>query len=625
MDRDFAEWQVTDMAVASLAEVLVAEGLISKETLEAVLGERADTAEPVGDLLVRLGHITQRDKVQCLAKLYNVPIADLSTATIQPEVAGLIPHGTAVRLKALPIERSEGSPWAGAAPASPRGTLRVAMANPADVVALDELALITGCAIEPAIATEEDIAEAIARVFGQGEDVGDIIGEAVKETEPESHITIQDEQREPEFSLDELRAMVEGAPVVRLVNNIISRAVSARASDVHIEPEENRVRVRLRVDGLLQEVMTIPKHLQYSVCSRIKVMANMDIAERRSPQDGRVTVVARPHEYDLRISTYPAVFGENVVIRVLDKDASRFGLGTLGAQPDVQEQLAAIIEQPYGMILAAGPTGCGKTTTLYAAMNRLNSIERNILTIEDPVEYQIPGVIQASVNPKAGVTFANGLRTIVRQDPDVIMVGEIRDTETAEIAVEAALTGHLVLSTLHAGDAASSVARLMDMGIQPFLLASSLLAVVSQRLVRKICPKCQVAYDPPARLVQALALPTPTDEGVALQGHPEGSPSGSPPGRAGWPEGSPQGERAVYRRGAGCHSCGRTGYKGRTGVFEVMVADDSIRDLVMAQASSAEIARRAAENGMRTLWLDALSKVTAGITTIEEVLRVTRR
>jgi type IV pilus assembly protein PilB len=482
------------------------------------------------------------------------------------------------------------------------------------VVALDELALITGCAIEPAIATEEDIVEAIARVFGQGEDVGDIIGEAVKETEPGSDITIQDEQREPEFSLDELRAMVEGAPVVRLVNNIISRAVSARASDVHIEPGENGVRVRLRVDGLLQEVMTIPKHLQYSVCSRIKVMANMDIAERRSPQDGRVTVVARPHEYDLRISTYPAVFGENVVIRVLDKDASRFGLDSLGAQPDVQEQLAAIIEQPYGMILAAGPTGCGKTTTLYAAMNRLNSIERNILTIEDPVEYQIPGVIQASVNPKAGVTFANGLRTIVRQDPDVIMVGEIRDTETAEIAVEAALTGHLVLSTLHAGDAASSVARLMDMGIQPFLLASSLLAVVSQRLVRKICLKCQVAYDPPARLVQALALPIrqPADQGgdasVALQGHPSGSA-----------------ERAVYRRGAGCHSCGRTGYKGRTGVFEVMVADDSIRDLVMAQASSAEIARRAAENGMRTLWQDALSKVTAGITTIEEVLRVTRR
>jgi type IV pilus assembly protein PilB len=573
------------MAVASLAEVLVAEGLISKETLEAVLGERADTAEPVGDLLVRLGHITQRDKVQCLAKLYSVPIADLSTATIQPEVAGLIPHGTAVRLKALPIERSE-------------GTLRVVMANPADVVALDEVVLITGCAIEPAIATEEDIAEAIAHVFGQGEDVGDIIGEAVKETEPESHITIQDERREPEFSLDELRAMVEGAPVVRLVNNIISRAVSARASDVHMEPGENGVRVRLRVDGLLQEIMTIPKHLQYSVCSRIKVMANMDIAERRSPQDGRVTVVARPHEYDLRISTYPAVFGENVVIRVLDKDASRFGLDMLGAQPDVQEQLAAIIEQPYGMILAAGPTGCGKTTTLYAAMNRLNSIERNILTIEDPVEYQIPGVIQASVNPKAGMTFANGLRTIVRQDPDVIMVGEIRDTETAEIAVEAALTGHLVLSTLHAGDAASSVARLMDMGIQPFLLASSLLAVVSQRLVRKICPKCQVPHEPPVRLVEALGLPASGQAGDA---------------------------GAAYRRGAGCHSCGRTGYKGRTGVFEVMVADDSIRDLVMAQASSAEIARCAAEHGMRTLWQDALSKVTAGITTIEEVLRVTRR
>jgi type IV pilus assembly protein PilB len=570
------------MAVASLAEVLVAEGLITKEALQAILSDRADTAEPVGDLLVRLGHITQRDKVQSLAKLYNVPFVDLSAAAIDPDAARLIPRATALRLKAVAIAQDEDA-------------LRVAMANPADVAALDELALVTNCAIEPAIATDDDILEALTRLFGPADDVGDIIGEAVREAEPGSDITIRDDASEPEFSLDELRAMVEGAPVVRLVNNIISRAVSARASDVHIEPEEDRIRVRFRVDGLLQEVMSLPKDLQHSVISRIKVMANMDIAERRSPQDGRITIVAHPNEYDLRISTYPAVFGENVVMRLLDKDASRFALDSLGMHPNAQAHFAATIEQPYGMILAAGPTGCGKTTTLYAAMNRLNSVERNILTIEDPVEYQIPGVIQAGVNPKAGMSFANGLRTIVRQDPDVIMVGEIRDTETADIAVEAALTGHLVLSTLHAGDAASSVARLADMGVQPFLLASALLAVVSQRLVRTTCTKCPTAYEPSARLLASVGLPATGQDG------------------------------ASYLRGAGCHSCGRSGYKGRTGTFELMPVDDAIRDLIMAGASSVQIARRAADNGMRTLWQDAVEKVMAGITTIEEVLRVTRR
>ncbi len=425
--------------------------------------------------------------------------------------------------------------------------------------------------------------------------MSEIIGEAVKDVEIGDIQVAEDEEKEAEVSLTELKEMVEGAPVVRLVNALIGRAIAARASDIHIEPEASRVRARFRVDGMLNEAMSIPKDLQHSVVSRIKVMANMDIAERRAPQDGRITLIAQPGEYDFRISTYPAVYGENVVIRILDKNNARIGLNKLGFQDHMLQQFESSINRPHGMILACGPTGSGKTTTLYSALNAINSVERHIITIEDPVEYQLPGIVQANVNKRAGVTFASGLRTIVRQDPDVVMVGEIRDAETAEIAVEAALTGHLVFSTIHSNDSAGTISRLIDMGIEPFLVASSVIAVVSQRLVRIVCPRCKVAYTPQEDALKRLRLPIEMDGGF------------------------------TYNKGVGCESCARSGYKGRIGVYELMEISDRIRELIMAKASSAEIRSHARKEGMLTLQEDAVQKVRQGLTTIEEVVRVTHQ
>jgi type II secretory ATPase GspE/PulE/Tfp pilus assembly ATPase PilB-like protein len=351
--------------------------------------------------------------------------------------------------------------------------------------------------------------------------------------------------------------------------------------------------VRLRVDGILHEVMNVPKDLQSPVISRIKVMAGMDVAERRAPQDGRITLVARPQEYDFRISTYPAVHGENVVVRVLEKSAAQITLDKLGLQPDVADDFARMTNAPYGMILACGPTGAGKTTSLYAVLNTINSPERHIITIEDPVEYQLAGVVQANVNRKAGLTFATGLRTMVRQDPDVILVGEIRDSETAEIAVEAALTGHLVLSTLHANDSSGAAARLIDMGVEPFLVASSVVGLLSQRLVRTICTRCATPFVVNDELLAQLKLETSAAE---LSG---------------------------AMKGAGCEQCGRTGYKGRVGIYELLRMDDDIRSAIIARSSAAAIRQIAMKKGMRTLREDALEKVKAGVTTIEEVMRVT--
>jgi type IV pilus assembly protein PilB len=486
-----------------------------------------------------------------------------------------------VRLLAIPVERSEVA-------------VSVAMANPLDVNALDELNELTGLEIDPMIATQDDIRESIFRVFGAYDDLGELIGEAVRGIDP-NELRVAEEDQEPnvELSLNELREMVEGAPVIRLVNALIARAIASRASDIHIEPENRRVRVRFRVDGLLQEAMIIPKDLQYSLISRVKIMANMDIAERRAPQDGRITLVTQQGEYDFRISTYPSIFGEKIVIRILDKNAARVGIGKLGFQPAIQQKFESMIQKPYGMIITCGPTGSGKTTTLYAALNALNSVERHIITIEDPVEYQLAGIVQGNVNEKAGVTFAAGLRTILRQDPDVVLVGEIRDRETAQIAIEAALTGHLVLSTLHATDAAGAVARLSDMGIEPFLIAGSLLGVCGQRLARQICPKCQTSYEPQAHLLEELGVPAVL-----------------PPG-------------FEFVKGRGCEYCNRSGYRGRTGIYELMELSPEVQRAILTNASSSEIREIAMGQNMMTMREDAIQKVLDGITTCEEVARVT--
>lgn len=567
------------MAETTLTSVFVEEGILTARELDAALAMRTDVAEDIGEFLVRKGMITERDRVRCVGIQHGIQFVQLSDTEIDLEAARLIPHAMALRYKVIPIGKSG-------------DLLKVAMSNPLDVQAIDDIAKYTNLEPLPMIAVEDEILEAIFNCFGAAGDISDIIVEAIKDADAEVKVR-EDEAEETEANVADLKDLAGGAPVVRLVNALIARAIAERASDIHIEPEAGRVRVRLRVDGILHEAMTIPKDLQAPVISRIKVMAGMDVAERRSPQDGRITLIARPQEYDFRISTFPAIHGENVVIRVLEKSAARITLDRLGLQPDVAEEFARMISAPYGMILTCGPTGAGKTTSLYAALNMINTVERNIITIEDPVEYQLPGVIQGNVNRKAGLTFASGLRTIVRQDPDVILVGEIRDSETAEVAVEAALTGHLVLSTLHANDSAGAAARLIDMNVEPFLVASSIIGVLSQRLVRTVCPRCAAPFVPDDKILSNLKLNvTAADLAGAM-------------------------------KGAGCEQCARTGYKGRTGIYELLRMDDDIRTAIISRSSAAAIRQIAIAKGMRTLREDAIDKVKAGCTTIEEVIRVT--
>ncbi len=563
----------------TLTSVFLEQGLITTKELDAALAMRTDVAEDIGAFLVRLGLISERDRVRCVGIQHGIQFIELQGREIDPEIGKLITHSMALRYKAIPVEKSH-------------DLIKIAMANPLDVQAIDDIAKVTNLEPIPLIATEDEILEAIFHCFGAAGDVSDIIIEAIKDADAEVKIR-EEEPEETDPNVADIKDLAGGAPVVRLVNALIARAIAERASDIHIEPEAGRVRVRLRIDGILHEVMTIPKDLQSPVISRIKVMGGMDVAERRAPQDGRITLIARPHEYDFRISTYPAIHGENVVIRVLEKSAAQITLDKLGINPDAAEDFTRMTQSPYGMILACGPTGAGKTTSLYAALNMINTVERNILTIEDPVEYQLQGVIQANVNRKAGLTFASGLRTIVRQDPDVILVGEIRDSETAEIAVEAALTGHLVLSTLHANDSAGALARLIDMQVEPFLVASSVIGLLSQRLVRTICTRCAQPMKLTDELLEQLDLQITASE---LSG---------------------------AMKGTGCEQCARTGYKGRTGIFELLKVDDDIRSSIISRSSAASIRQIASKKGMRTLRDDALEKVKQGITTIEEVLRVT--
>ncbi len=568
------------MAVdATLTSVFVEEGILTASQLDAALALRTDVGEDIGEFLVRKGMITERDRVRCVGIRHGIQFAEFTDTQPDHEIARLIPHALALRHKAIPVGRSG-------------DLLKVAMVNPLDVQAIDEIARVTGLEPLPMIALEEDILEAIFNCFGAAGDISDIIVEAIKDADAEVKIR-EDEPEETESNVADLKDLAGGAPVVRLVNALIARAIAERASDIHIEPEAGRVRVRLRVDGILHEVMSVPKDLQAPVISRIKVMGGMDVAERRTPQDGRITLIARPQEYDFRISTYPAIHGENIVIRVLEKSAAKVTLDRLGLQPEVAETFAQMTGSPYGMILTCGPTGAGKTTSLYAALNMINTVERNIVTIEDPVEYQLAGVIQGNVNRKAGLTFASGLRTIVRQDPDVILVGEIRDSETAEVAVEAALTGHLVLSTLHANDSSSTAARLIDMNVEPFLVASSIIGVLSQRLVRTVCPRCAEPFIPDDDILQKLNL---NIKSADMQGS---------------------------MKGIGCEQCGRTGYKGRTGIYELLKMDDEVRSAIISRSSAATIRQIAVEHGMCTLREDAVKKVQAGFTTLEEVIRVT--
>lgn len=556
-----------------LGELLVEANFITEEQLEKALAQQRRTGERLGKVLVREGFVKEQDIINVLEFQLGISQVHLSPGSCNRDLAKILPETLARRYQAVPL-RLEGN------------RLVVAMADPLNVMAIDDLRLATGYEIVPAIATEAEINRALDECYGG--QAQQVLEEAAA-GEAEAGRVVQAEV----YDLDR-QATPAGpeAPAVRLVNSLLQQALRERASDIHIEPQADEIRVRYRVDGALRPVTTIPKGYHASLVSRIKIMGAMDIAEKRLPQDGRVQIRVGGREIDLRVSTMPTIFGEKVVIRLLDKGAMFLSLDELGFLPQTLERYRQLIRRSYGMILVTGPTGSGKTTTLYATLREINTPEKNIITIEDPVEYVLEGINQIRVNPKAGLTFASGLRSILRQDPDVIMVGEIRDRETADIAIRSANTGHLVFSTMHTNDAAGAVTRLIDMGVEPFLVASSVIGVVAQRLVRTLCRQCCRPYAVPARAEERLFLAEPPDTPLTL-----------------------------YQPG-GCPACGGTGYFGRMAIQEVMPVTTGIRSLILAKASGEEIARQAVAEGMVPLWQDGLAKVRQGLTTLEEVRRV---
>jgi len=553
-----------------LGEILLARSAVTAADLDKALAEQQQTKGFLGQILLRRGLIKKRDLAQALRDQLGVPSVELPEVSIPAELAALLPENFVRSYRAVPFKLEDDA-------------VHVAMADPLNLTAVESMRLVTGLQVKAFFAPEEDVLLATNQLFD-----GRVAAyKAIEDTSQMGHADNNG------VTVRELEQMVEDAPVVRLVDSIVQGAISGSASDIHVEPRETDVRVRYRVDGILYDMMQIPKRLQPAVTSRIKIMAGMNIAERRLPQDGRIGVNSNGGEYDLRVSTLLTVFGEKVVMRILDKSSVLLQLEDLGFLPAQQSLVESLIAKPYGMILATGPTGSGKTTTLYTALNRVNREDSNIVTIEDPVEYQLPNINQSQVNIPANITFARGLRAILRQDPDVIMVGEIRDRETAEIAIQAALTGHVVFSSLHTNDAAAALPRLLDMGVEPFLIASSVIGVIGQRLVRMVCRNCRTTYTPDTDVLDELGVPE-EDRGGQL----------------------------AFARGTGCQACSNRGYRGRTGVFEVLRVSDSTKRLVMEGRSSLDVRDAAVEEGMILMQQCGVRKVLDGTTTPEEVLRV---
>jgi type IV pilus assembly protein PilB len=550
-----------------LGEVLVEAGMITADQLTEAMELQKQSKERLGRVLIGMGVGTEKDIALAIAKQLGLEFVDLDDIVPDETALLVLPEHLARRYQLIPLGDAGGK-------------LRLGMVDPLDVVALDDVRRQVRQDIEPVVISHD----AFLRVLNQYPALDDSIRAMIRDIKTDAA---------EEMGLDSLRKLVDEAPVVRLVNSIIVQALRQRASDIHIEAQETRVRVRYRIDGALYNVMTPPRHIHAAIISRIKIMAEMDIAERRLPQDGRIQLKVENKEIDLRVSTIPTVFGEKVVMRILDKSQTLVSIEKIGLLAENRQRFEAMLTKPYGIILLTGPTGSGKTTTLYTILNKLNSTETNIVTVEDPVEYQLAGINQVQMNPKAGLTFANGLRSFLRQDPDIIMVGEIRDEETARIAIHAALTGHLVLSTLHTNDAPGAVTRLVDMGIEPFLVASSLIGVIAQRLVRILCDRCKQVYTPPAEVLQRLGA-------TMLAG---------------------DGQVPIYRP-VGCEFCTKIGYKGRIGIFEIMAVDDAIKTLITKRASITEIKEQAVKAGMWTLAEDGLEKVILGMTSPEEVLDV---
>ncbi|MFA4964158.1 MAG: ATPase, T2SS/T4P/T4SS family [Thermoleophilia bacterium] len=552
-----------------LGDILKEMGLASEEQITQALARQHTTRKRLGQLLIDDGVVSQLDLAKALAAKFGVGFIDLSTTQLDAAATGYIDEKLARRYGAAPIRFVDDN------------TLLVAMVDPQNLLALQDLEIITGFTIQPAIASEEDIYGAIAKIYRDRPEVGENAEENAALADMENQVA-------------DIRDATEEAPIVKLVNSVIAQSVDDGASDIHFEPQAKELMVRFRIDGVLHEIMSIPRRMQNGVISRLKIMAELDIAERRVPQDGRIGLMVGGKPIDMRVATLPTVYGEKIVMRLLDKSNVMLNLEDLGFAEKALKRFQKSFTKPYGAILVTGPTGSGKSTTLYAALNILNSPEKNVITVEDPVEYRLTGINQVQVNTRAGMTFSAALRSILRCDPDIVMIGEIRDRETAQIAVESALTGHLVLSTLHTNDAPGALSRLTEMGIEPFLTSSAVDCVVAQRLARRLCPQCREPYTATREMLRKNDFPPEVYER----------------------------DDVVLYRAKGCPRCNTTGYKGRLGLYEVMIVSEAIRRLTVERKSADEISRVAAAEGMKSLREDGIDKVVLGMTSVEEIARV---
>ena len=560
-----------------IVEILRDVGLVSHEDI--LKAKERVKAEGVGlvDALILEGRISQKDVAKALASQFNMDIIELAEYRVPDEILALVPKHVARRYKIVPVGKHD-------------NTLTVAISDPMDVDTVDSLRYILRMNVEAVVAAKNDIENSITRYYGSADDTVENMLQEITEGEVDFGLPTN---KAAQTKLEDVAETDADAPIIKLVGLVIMEAYRNRASDIHIEPLEKRLRVRYRIDGVLQEVDNPPKRLQASIISRLKIMSNMSIAEKRVPQDGRIQIPVMGRTLDLRVSCLPTNHGESIVMRILDKTSLLLGLGDLGFFSDDQETMSKIINMPDGVFLVTGPTGSGKTTTLYGCLNEINKPDRKIITVEDPVEYQLGGINQVQVNADINLTFAAALRSILRQAPNIIMIGEIRDLETANIAVQAALTGHLVFSTLHTNDAPSAVTRIVDMGVKPFLVASAVKAIMAQRLIRKVCPKCRVPYMPTDYEMEVLKM------------------------------NADEVKKSTMVRGNGCNECSRTGYRGRMGIYEIFSVDDEVRRLIYEKVPSNVIRARARELGMRTLREDGVRKIMAGITTPEEVISIT--
>lgn len=576
-----------------VGEALFKKGLLTEPQLKEAAEKQRLSGRMLGEVLIDLGYVTENQVTEALSEQLGIPFIDVSTYQIDPKIFALFPEEMLREHLILPLFKVD-------------KTITVAMVDPLNIRVTDRLRFLTHCEIEPLFGAKSAVLRALDKNLGSAGSLEKVMRD----------IKLQDGAKAPALvrpmgggksltsvsgsgkpaaadQVTSLIAAAENAPVVKIVDTIIKQAVENRASDIHIEPEESSTYLRYRIDGVLYDVPPPPKNLEAAVISRIKIMGNMDIAERRLPQDGRIQVHYGEKEIDLRVSSFPTIYGENLSLRVLDKSAITLNLEDLGFDKEVLRKYKELLNRPHGILLVTGPTGCGKTTTLYASLRTINAVEKNVITLEDPVEYRIQRVRQAQVDVKAGLTFANGLRSILRQDPDIILIGEIRDLETAEIAIHSALTGHMVFSTLHTNDAPGALNRLADMGVEPFLAVSSVVGVLAQRLVRSLCAECKKPYKPTPEILKSLGV-------------------------------DPKKEVTLYQT-KGCEACKQTGYRGRAALFELMETSDKIRDLLLKKASSAELKEQAIRDGMINLRRDGVEKVIKGVTTVEEVLRVTEQ